>query len=461
MNNNNKSLIEHWLILYRRRWLILSITVAAILTALFFSKILPPVYMAKATFFVPKIPDVVTYHSSEPGESLARAPLIPLHSEEIHAPFIGILKSRLIAELVQKEFPHKKVGDLEKRDVDFLLSNEYMIEVYVRDRNPEFAAAIANAYVKHLDNIINSFSLPSKKNDIHMIEKMMLENERKLTKTKRELRAFQEKNRTTDLNEEIKQLISQKTDFQMNLQSARVEQQVNETNVMALKEKVEAEADIYKSSNFVLTSPLLDKLKKDITDVETQIASIKAEFSEAHPERVNLRNQYVQIEKNINLEIERIVNSQIQDPDIFYEDLRRQLVNLLVEKPKIHARIQANMSVLADIEIRMKEIPELSIQLDTLYTNIDRYKSLMEKLEVNFDEVKMQGERDIQVAVLLDAATPPEKPSFPIMWLNGLIAGLSGLLAGIVFSYFVDYLGQTKRIRMIKILKAIEKSKKV
>src|SRR3990170_1188870 len=99
-----KTLLEYWYILYSRKWTIVVITLFAVLTTLVFSKMLDPVYEAKSTFFVPQEPDKMTFFTP-PNSSMARGPLSPQAKEETQGPYIGILKSKAIAELVQKEFP--------------------------------------------------------------------------------------------------------------------------------------------------------------------------------------------------------------------------------------------------------------------------------------------------------------------------------------------------------------------
>ncbi len=457
---NERTTLEYWLVLYRGRRVIFFVTIMAMLTAGFLSKVITPVYMAKATFFVPSTPDVVTYHSATPGESLARRPLLPLPIETSHAPYIGILKSGLIAELVQKDFPHKSTGDLRRRDVDFSLSNEFILELSVRDKNPEYAAGIANAYVEYLNQSIGSFSLASKDDNLTMIEEEIKVNRKKLFEARHSLKIFQEENMTANLSEEIRQLISLRASFLTNQETVKVEQQTNDVNIDAIKNALEKEADIFKASDSVITSPLLEEMKKELTDMETKMAGMRVEISNLHPDVVSLKTQYDQIEKNINTEISKIVKSKIKAPETFYENLRQQLISYLVERQLIQARVQAYDIVLKSIEERLRKIPELMSQEDVLSMEIENHKTLLSNLVMNKEEVKMQGNKEMQVVVLVDKATPPTRPSFPLMWINILIAGSLGLIAGIFYSFLVDYIEQTRGFRFLKMVNAIEKTKK-
>lgn len=428
------------------------------ITAGVLSKVLSPVYEAKAVFFVPKEPDTTTFFAP-PGVEIARSPLIPEGKEEIQGPYIGILKSKTIAEMVQKEFPHKSVIDLIRRDMDFVLSDEYMIEVYARDRDSGMAAGIANAYVNYFKQLMDEYSLKSQSERQLTIEKELAINQKNLLVAKETLNIFQQKNRTANLDEEIKQLISMKILFESQLETSLISYNENKKKTLTTKRKIKEEAHAFNTSELIINSPLLEKLREQLVDIEAKMASLRVEIKDAHPDYMTLKENYEEVKKNIDQEMEIIIKSQIKTPDTFYENLRRQLINLYVDREGIKATIEGNKKALKKLEERIIEIPTLNTQLDTLTTEVDKYKRLVDTLIVNLAEVKSQAKRAPQVAVLVEKATPPPRPAFPILWLNMIIAGIVGILGGIFYCFFVNYLDETreKRIfRLWKVIKSIE-----
>lgn len=451
----DKTLLEYWFILYNRKVIILVITLSAMITAGVLSKILSPVYEAKAVFFVPKEPDVTTFFTS-PGEIMARSPLMPSSNEEPHGPYIGILKSQTIASLVQKDFPHKTAQALMRKDMDFVLSDEYMLEVYARDKNPRMAADIANAYVKYFEQLMGEYSLVSQSERQATLEEDITRNQKGLSRAKGILKVFQQKNRTANLDEEIKQLITMKTTFESQLETSQVSYNENKNKILTTKRKLKEEAVAFNASELVITSPLLEKLRAQLVDIEAKMAALRLEIKETHPEYMVLKENYEEITKNINKEIEIIIKSQIKAPDTFYENLRRQLISLYVDGEGIKAAIRGTKKTLKGIEERILEIPKLRNQLDTLTTEIERYRKLVDLLKVNLAEVKAQERRAPQIAVLVDEATPPKKPSFPILWLNMVIACLAGLAGGVFYCFFVNYLDETREKRIYRLWKIIK-----
>jgi uncharacterized protein involved in exopolysaccharide biosynthesis len=451
----DKTLLEYWFILYNRKVIILVIALSAMVTAGVLSKILSPVYEAKAVFFVPKEPDVTTFFTS-PGEIMARSPLMPSSNEEPHGPYIGILKSQTIASLVQKDFPHKTAETLMRRDMDFVLSDEYMLEVYARDKNPRMAAAIANAYVKYFEQLMGEYSLVSQSERQATLEEDITRNQKGLSRAKGILKVFQQKNRTANLDEEIKQLITMKTTFESQLEASQVSHNENKNKILTTKRKLKEEAVAFNTSELVITSPLLEKLRAQLVDIEAKMAALRVEIKETHPDYIVLKENYEEIIKNINKEIEIIIKSQVKAPDTFYENLRRQLISLYVDGEGTKAAIRGIKKTLKGIEERILEIPKLKNQLDTLTTEIERYKKLVDLLKVNLAEVMAQERRAPQIAVLVDEATPPKRPSFPILWLNMTIACLAGLAGGIFYCFFVNYLDETREKRIYRLWKIIK-----
>lgn len=453
-----KTLLDYWLVLYRRKVAIFIVTISAMVTALILSKTLQPVYEGKAVFFVPKDPDITTFFTP-PGVTTGRSPLAPNASEDPNAPYIGILKSKAMTNLIQKEFPHKTNMDLAVTDVDFTLTDEYMIEIYVRDKNPFFAASIANAYVKYFRQLMDDYSLKSQLRRQTTMEDEIARNQKSLSEAREKLSDFQKEHGTANLEEEIKQLISMKSNFESQLKTHQVEYAENKNKILATKRKLKDENRAFNISDLVITSPMLEKLKAQLSDLDSKMAALSVEIKEPHPEYKILKKNYEEIKRNIDKEIESIIKSKIKTPDTFYENLRRQVINLYVEKERIAADINGTKKALKALEDRIQEIPELKRQLDILVIEVDRYKKLVDTLVVNLEEVKSQTKRPPEVAVQIEEATPPSRPSFPIWWLNMIIAAMVGFVGGIFYSFFLDYL-QGARVGMVyRLVKAVESTK--
>jgi len=454
-----KTLLEYWFVIYTRKWIIVVITLAAILTSVILSKSISPVFEAKAVFFVPQTQDVTTFFTP-PGGSNARTVLIPSPNEQAQSPYIGILRSRAIAELVHKDFPAKSISALMRQNTDFVLSNEYMIQVFARDNDPVVAAGVANAYVKYFNVLMSSYSNNYQFQRRDAINVELEVNRKGLADARAELKAFQEENNTADLGEETRQLITLKTSFESQLEKARIELAEVKKKIAATEVELNTEMNLLKASEVTVSSPLLLRLKDQLVDVESKISALKVEYKQAHPNVKSLTEQYGTIRKNIDLEVERIIKSRIKAPDSFFEILRRKLIDYYINKERIWASIRADIKTLSKIDKRIERIPALESRYNSLAGEVEKYKKLIEPLETNLQEATAQSRRTVQVAVQVEKAVPPGIPSFPHIWLNGVVAMLAGLSGAIFFCFFIDYLEKTRDERVYRLLKALRASEK-
>jgi uncharacterized protein involved in exopolysaccharide biosynthesis len=453
-----KALLDYWLIIYRKKWLIICVVLSSMIAAYFISRKITPIYEAKTVFFVPNRQDVISYLTGT--EEPVRGPLWPFPSEEKHIPYIGILESKTISMLVHNEFPHKSLKDHQK-DIDFVLSNEYMIEVYARDKDPKIAASIANSFVSNFNKLIGEFSVPIWSKNELMVEKEILKAAENLSRAKLDLTKFQEKHNIADLNTETQHLISLKTQFQSKLQNNEIAKIENNSKIGELKRQIESEAKSFSSSGLLIESPQLDMLKIDLAKIETKMTSLRTKGTDNTNELSKLRQKYKRIEEGINNEILITLKQKIKTPGTFYGNIRQNLVNLLVEEQRIQASIQAYKVEIINLEKKIRKIPELKNKTDKFKSEIERYKLILQTLEIKLEETKLQKRRKPQFIIVVDEAKRPEVPSFPIVFINIIAAGIIGIIIGTFYCFFINYLEETKEKRVYNIIRAMEKTERI
>ncbi|MFZ5907811.1 MAG: GumC family protein [Nitrospirota bacterium] len=450
-----QTLLDYWLILYKRKIAIGIVILISCITAIVLSRVIDPVYEAKAIFYVPSSSQAIAYMSDNSVDKLAREKLIPPVKEDDSAPFIGILKSTTIAEYVHNEFPNKTVKKLLLSDIDFKLTDEFMLKIYSRDKDPVLAANVANAYMKYLNLMLQEASLKNPEQDSLLINRQSGETLAGLEAAKNALRAFEEKNNIASVNEEIRSLTDQRVSFQSQLESSTVQLNENEEKMRSLTEQLRREGAVVAENDFVLTNPSIEYLQKTLSDQAAQIAAASVEYRENHPELKMLRSRYNETSGRLKKEVQDLVSSQIKPGGTFYEQLRQNLIGLAIEKSKLQAAVEGNRKVLERISERLGKLPSINTEWTRLNDNIERYKKIYEQLKMNLKEMEMQQARPIQYVVVVDYAQPPENPAYPILWLNVLVSLLFGLCGGVFYALFVDYTETTRKVRTLKLIRTV------
>ncbi|MBW3021330.1 hypothetical protein KY328_00260, partial [Candidatus Woesearchaeota archaeon] len=456
-NMQQKTLLDYWIVLYKKKKAIAIITVISVITVIILSEIITPVYESKAVFYIPVSSQALSYLSTTAIDDLSRDTKMPTSDKDAFAPYIGMLKSRKIAERVHHQFPQKKIEKLLHADIDFELSNEFMINVYSRDTDPVLAADVANSYVDNLNILLEEASSENLIKDIPLIEKQMTETEKKLINAEDALKSLEENSNIASIDEEIKNLTVQRISFQDKLESTDALIKENEERIISFSDQLKKEQALYSEQDFSLfeTNPLIEHLQKSLSDLSAQIASTTVDLKESHPDVVMLKRQYAETEEKLKKEIQHFISSQIKSENTFYEELRQNLVNLLVEKNGLQALKKGYSEATNRVNERLKNLPSIKTEWNRLNEETERHKRTYEQLERNLEEAKMQHSRQMQFVVVVDSAKPQEDPSFPILWLNILVALICGPIAGVLYAFFSNYIEETRKVRTRKIIKEL------
>lgn len=449
------SLYDYWFILYRRRKTVYLIVLFSLIFSAILSWVIPEVYEAKTVFFVPSKPDALTFFSNGEAGQVARSPLIPEPKGEVQKIYLGIFESDALRKKVKETYPQKSLREL-KKDVDFHGSSNFLLEIYVRDHNPVLAAEIANTYVQYFNQMLNDYSLGMAVEKRKSMEREFVETQKKLNAARAALAGFQSQNKIAKIEEESQHLTALKTDFQKSLEEAEVRGREISRKLESLQTQILKESEAYGQSSIGTTSPLIEALERQLSDLEGRMASARVNFGESHPQIVALRAEYEQKKKDLAKEIDRVTGSTIKSPTSFLEHLRQEIINLGVEKEMLQARGNGLEKGIANIEGRVGSLSKIQSQYQTLSREVEQYQKLSENLQASLEEANAQERREMASVVVIDKAAPPENPVFPNLILNLVVALGMGLVGGVFYAYFMDYLDRL-RLNLEEDVKELEK----
>ena len=182
----------------RARFLIVNVAITTIV-ALLVSLTLPKWYSARAVLLPPTEDDIGSALSQFMPRGFAgvRLPGAPTLADV----FVAVLKSRSVADRIVERFDlvkRYKARDAEKAakelegHVKFLVGDEGTIAILAEDREPQTAAAMANAYVEELDSFNLKTRTTSAKRTRAFIEERLDLAKRDLAAAEDRLRDYQQ-----------------------------------------------------------------------------------------------------------------------------------------------------------------------------------------------------------------------------------------------------------------------------
>jgi uncharacterized protein involved in exopolysaccharide biosynthesis len=401
---NEKTLYDYWMTCYRRRLSILVLMASAVAGTLFIGASLPSIYEARAMFYVPTS---ATTQRSNAGET--SIPL-PASNQDDAKANIGILKGRDALRAIHAAFPGKSIDALQ-RDVDFTAGRDGIVHVYVRDRNPAQAAAIANAYAGYFNRFLIEQMQQRSTPKLVALKGRIAEVSRQLqdiVATRRTLGAL---TGSPSLEGEAFELVKEREDLNRELDELR--------GSIAARSSAEMRGERTR----LAATPAVDELERQLAQIDLDLAKARVQTMINHPDQVAL------VERR---EVARVA-------------LQQKLNSLNAGD---QARAQTVQSMLAKREQRMQKIPEYQNKLGELDQQYRDLRSAMSFLKNNLEEVSLSSIRTPQVGISVETAETPASPVFPIAWLNVVVAMVVSLLAGVLYALLLDYIDESARRRM-------------
>lgn len=222
-------------------------------------------------------------------------------------------------------------------------------------------------------------------------------------------------------------LVSTESDNPLTLQFF----QLNNQLALAQAERAGAEARLSRAKSVlessgaqtaaaVLTSPLMDSLRSQETELLRELSEMSSVYGERHPVMVNLRSEIQSIRDKMVDEVRRIV-----------DDLENQ-VSVAAAREK---ELQNNMSRLQG---DAAQADLAGVELSALQGEVDTSRQLFTAFLTRFREiVEQQGLQDAD-AKILSTAEPPNAPAQPRVMMMTVLAFGASLVLGVLLVFLIE-----------------------
>lgn len=433
--HDQSTLHDYWLALYTRKKFIIAVSLSAMMFAVGISKLLPHVYEAKTSFYLPVNLVAPSYTSEISQHKLAQQPLMPSINEVTLGFHIGILQSNDIIQKLVALFPGKPAHFFSK-NVDVVASPDQTILVYVRDRDPELAAEIANAYPGLFKEFHQHTIAANAEHTEKVLEYQLEQLEEDHRKRIDQQEEYLQENSLLSASDTQSRLAEQAGEIEREFNMNNIELKATKRRIQSLQEKLAEEQAIYSEDEPVLTSPQIDQITSLMLDLEISQASnplavIKSKLSRAH---VLLQE-----------EILKLVNSKSKQPGSIYEFLRESMIKEISQLEYLGARQAALAGTQEKINQLISDSASRISELELLNQEKRVIENLMINVKKNLSEARIQKKFPTVDVVLVQTAVAPDTHVFPKMFLNGIVAAFFGFAVGCYYALFLEYLSSLKR----------------
>lgn len=212
------NIIDLFLVIAKRKSLIIGITLTVAIVTAIISFIIPPTYKAETKFLPPQQSSLTAsqlLHQAV-GQITGIAPEM-LGIKTISDLYAEILKSNTVLDGIIDRFDLMKVYEVKYRsdarkkllkNIEISVNRKSgIISLYVYDKNPKRAADMANAFVEELKKLTKNLALTEASQRRLYFEEQLKEVKDALVKAEEDMKKFQEKTGAVVVEEQAKKVV--------------------------------------------------------------------------------------------------------------------------------------------------------------------------------------------------------------------------------------------------------------
>lgn len=432
--------------IHTQRWLIVAIMIASAAFAYAISALMTPIYEAKTTFFLASNSESPRYVG---GPETPPEPMFPTPDEKTAALNVGILRGRAFVEQLAAEFD-VPVALLRKR-MDVTVSGEFMVDLFVRSEDPDLATRIATRapgmYAEFHETSMRQRAADVAATLTAHIAGLETELAALMAQTEDQRRRF-----GTAVDEALVERLS---DRRANAERRLLEIDGALSAAQARRAELEAELAIerqtYAEGGTVLTTPVLDLMVEQLLVLRVELAEVRD--GPQSTRRTAILEQMAEIETAIEAERTRMAEATVKSTGTNYEILRADITKARAEEAALtasRATAETQMAAAsADLEAAIASLGEA----ERLAARTAEITAQITDARTNLASAQLQAANAKAPIMVVEAASLPTRPAFPIPILNAIVAALAGAIVGLYYALFV---GHAARARMKTLADALQ-----
>ena len=302
--------------------------------------------------------------------------------------------------------------------------NTKILSISYTSKNPALAQMIANEVVKGYQNEMLEIKLASSNYSLQwMTDKAQGEKE-KLERSERELQKYMRDNDLVTVENKLTVYPQKLQEFSSQLSRAEAERKEKET-LLAQIEKVGKDFDKLEKIPVFADSAVLKDQREEIYKARQKIKELSKKYGPKHPLMIKANDEIAILQNEKNFEIQRIIDST------------RNSFELAASKEK-------NIKdLLQETKNEVLNLNEKFIQYSILQREVDSNRLLYDTLQTNIKKAGVTEQSQSVDIWVIKAADFPSGPSHPNKRRTLMLAVVLGLAAGVGLAFLIEYLDNT------------------
>ena len=418
----------------KARWLPAVLAFALVFgAAIGYTMLAPKMYTATATLVIDIKPDPVTsmLYGGAASPAMMNTQVEVIRSDRVA---LRVVRNLNLTEVpaIRKLWEKVSKGDgtIEDWLVEFMLKNldvqvaragSNVVNVAYRGTEPQFVAAIANAFVQaYLETAVELRVDPAREYS-GFFGKQVDEARAALEAAQQKLSKFQQDQGIIVTDERYDVEMSRLNMLSQQLVS--IQALSNESS--SRQAQVAANADRLSD---VLNNPLVASLKGEVSKAEARVKELNSRYGDQHPQVLEAKATLQELRSRLATETRNVTGSVSVSANI---DRARE------------GQVRASLEEQRAKVLRMKQVRD---QGSVLQRDVENAQRSYDLLLNRYNQSNLESQNRQSNASMLARASPPGAPSSPKVAANMLIGLFFGLAVGIGVAFTLEQLD--KRIRV-------------
>ncbi len=317
-----------------------------------------------------------------------------------------------------------------------------IVELSIRNTDAEFARDALNELLRTYISYRREVNAQEDTRLILKLETQIEKLESDLKVKEDALRKFKEANQILQLSKDANIVVTKLADMELQLQKTQLNLLETRDRLSSLQSQI-SKQDLNIVQSFTYESPMGARLSQ----LQLELNTLTAEYSEDHFKIKNLRSQIENIKKamtsNINKEISNNAVSKTLVKNPIRESLLQTFVNQTIELSTLEAKRLAQEKIIEKLKVEMGNLPSLEQKFATLTRESESLLQTLKKLKVEHVQAKIRRESKESELKILEMAKLPKVAISSKKTSSILIGIIVGLLIGVAIAFLLEFLDQT------------------
>ncbi len=303
-----------------------------------------------------------------------------------------------------------------------------ILNIKIRGTDPQKVALWVNTLVDEYSKLNIQDNLEKSKKILQVINEQLQPIYEKLGESERQLTQFQASQDIYILNDTNKNVVTEQIEkLNKEYSDAKVERIDIESKIKALNDLRFGKASL-ESFPEIYMNDAIKKINASRVDLELQLQELKKQYKEEHP-KVKAINQQLE---NLKVSLKKEISALVASLETEYK----------IKKTR-EEELYRNIQLLKDEALKGSKA---SLELEKIKENYQQNKMFYEDLLRRSKEMELSSSVSINRIRPIDPAIVPTSPISPKTKQNTVVGMLMGILLGVSFVFFLDYLDSSIKL---------------